>query len=291
MPDHLITYGKTAVPVYRHGGTPLTGLTGVPESAFSGRENALVAAEVTVEVYGDNFLPAYTHGDNSAVVATDSIKNLVLRKTGSWTGTTLESLLHHLGGLLLARYPQMQAVRVAAEEIPFAAAGDDGVLFRRAGPERAHAELRLDRAGAAARVTGHDCGLRGLALLKLTGSAFTDFVRDDYTTLPERRDRPLYVGLDLGWRYADPQDALGGDPRRYVAAEQVRDLVGAVFGRFVSESIQHLVHEIGTTVLDRFPVLCEVSFEASNLTRDPVVDGVFTDPFPAHGTITLRLRR
>ena len=41
---------------------------------------------MTVEVYGDNFLPSYTEGDNSMVVATDSIKNLVLRETGSWTG-------------------------------------------------------------------------------------------------------------------------------------------------------------------------------------------------------------
>jgi urate oxidase len=289
--DHEITYGKTAVPVYRHGAAPLAGLRSIPESDVTGRDNALFAARITVEVFGDNFLPSYTEGDNSMVVATDSIKNLVLRESGSWTGATLESLLHHLGGLLLRDYPQMQSLRMEGAEIPFDARGGQGVLFSRGATDHAAAQMRLEREGGGVRVAELACGRRDMALLKLTGSAFTAFVRDDYTTLPDRRDRPLYVGLDVGWRYADPRDALGDDPLRYVAAEQVRDLVQAVFEGFVSESIQHLVHEMGTRMLERFPTLAEVSFEGRNLTRDPVVEGVYTDPFPAHGTITLALRR
>jgi urate oxidase len=48
---------------------------------------------------------------------------------------------------------------------------------------------------------------------------------------------------------------------------------------------------MATRVLERFPTLDEVSFDARNMTRDPVVEGVYTDPFPAHGTITLTVRR
>jgi urate oxidase len=224
------------------------------------------------------------------VVATDSIKNLVLRESGSWTGATPESLLLHLGGLMLADYAQMQALRMAWDEIPFAPAGAD-VQFARAGDDRAVTDMRLEREGDGVRIADLACGRRDMALLKLTGSAFTAFVRDDYTTLPDRRDRPLWVGLDVGWRYADPTDALGTHPVRYVAAAQVADLVAAVFTGFVSESIQHLVHEMAVRMLDRYPTLAEVSFEGRNLTRDPVVEGVYTDPFPAHGTITLTMRR
>ena len=36
-------------------------------------------------------------------------------------------------------------------------------------------------------------GLRGYRLLRLGGSAFQGFVRDQYTTLPSVKDRPLYV--------------------------------------------------------------------------------------------------
>jgi urate oxidase len=291
MAEYQITYGKAVVPVYRHGAAPLAGLTPVPESAFTGRSNALLAALVTVEVFGDNFLPSYTEGDNTMVVATDSMKNLVLRESGTWTGATLESLLHHLGALLLAGYPQMQSLRMEAEEIPFTPLGTRGVLFARGAGDRATVELRLERAGAAVRIAQASSGRRDMALLKLTGSAFTAFVRDDYTTLPDRRDRPLYIGMDMAWRYGDPADALGAAPGRYVAAEQVRDVVAAVFEEFVSESIQHLVHAMGVRVLERFPTLDEVSFAARNLTRDPVVEGVYTDPFPAFGTITLTMRR
>ncbi len=291
MPRYEITYGKAQVPVYRHHAAPLAGLPGIPESGVTGRSNALFAATVTVEVFGDNFLPAYTEGDNSMVVATDSMKNLILRETGSWSGSTLESLLRHLGGHLLGGYPQMESLRVEGEEIRFVPAGHGDVLLARAPGDHAVAEMRLERDGEGIGVTALRAGRRGMALLKPTGSAFTAFVRDGYTTLPDRRDRPLYIALDVGWRYADPADALGADPARYVDAEQVRDVCAAVFADLVSESIQHLVHAMGERLLERFRGLADVAFDARNMTRDPVVEGVFTDPFPAQGTITLAVRR
>src|SRR5699024_9158370 len=107
------------------------------------------------------------------------------------------------------------------------------------------AMLEVERDGDDARIVGHRCGQDGLQLIKVTGSAFADFVRDQYTTLPSVRDRPLYIYLDIGWRYADPADAVSSDHRRYVAAEQVRDLAATVFHQFVSMSIQHLMHEMG----------------------------------------------
>jgi urate oxidase len=289
--EYAITYGKTAVPVYRHDAAPLEGLRDLPESGLRRRGNALFAARVTVEVFGDNFLPSYTEGDNAMVVATDSIKNLILRETGSWTGATLESLLHHIGGHLLGGYPQMEALLVSGEEIRFEPAGPAGALHSRLDGDHGTAELRLVRAGDGVAIDDLRCARMGVSLLKRTGSAFTAFVRDDYTTLPERRDRPLWTGLDVAWRYADPRVALGAAPAAYVDSAQVRDVCAAVFEGFVSESIQHLVHEMGLRLLERFPELAEVAFEGRNLTRDPVVPGVYTDPFPAHGTITLTMRR
>ena len=147
-------------------------------------------------------------------------------------------------------------------------------------------------------VTDHDCARIETQLWKTTGSAFTSFVRDGYTTFPDRRDRPLYIYLDLHWHYADVADAFGNDLSRYVASEQVRDLAATVFHQFVSESIQHLVHEIGLRLLDRFPQLAEVRFVAQNRTRDPFHERqddprvkVYSDPFSAYGEITLTMAR
>src|SRR6266516_7745763 len=103
--NYVISYGKAQVPVYRLYASTLTGVAPIPESAFIGRGNILFAAEVDVEVFGNNFLPAYTHGDNSMVVATDSMKNFILRHALTFEGATLESLLDLIGRQFLTTYP------------------------------------------------------------------------------------------------------------------------------------------------------------------------------------------
>jgi urate oxidase len=67
----------------------------------------------------------------------------------------------------------------------------------------------------------------------------------------------------------------------------------AVFDELVSESIQQLVHEMGKRLLDRYPQLASVEFAARNMTRDPYEDDrkVFVPPFPAFGTISLKMTR
>ena len=308
-PDRYeISYGKRTVPFHRVHGTPLLGVTPIPESPFTGRSNILVAAEVDIEVFGTEFLPAYTAGDNANVVATDSMKNIILKEALAYEGSTLEGYLAHVGRHFITTYEQVSDIALSIRELPFPAAlvpdgegafDDSAVLFDASGRTDATvATLRMRRIDREPRVTAHECGRVGLKLLKITGSAFTSFIRDENTTLPERRDRPLFIFLDVFWTYTDVHDLLGETAIAYVPAEQVRDLCGAVFHEFVSESIQHLVHEIGNRMLDRFPQLAEVRFVAQNRTRDPFFTSetdpsvkVYSDPFPAYGEITLRLRR
>ena len=303
----VIRYGKGNITFYRTYVTPLRGVPRIPESAFTGRENILFAADVDVEVFGDNFLPAYTEGDNSMVVATDSMKNFTMSMALEYSGSTLEGYLAFLGRRFLTTYPQMQSLRLTAREQPFAPASvpeDAGgfaaspVLFSRRHDDQAFAQLELDRGGDGTRVTAHRCGQIGLQLIKVTGSSFSQFVRDRHTTLPERPDRPLFIYLDVYWHYGQPEDAIGDSLRRYVAAEQVRDFVQATFHQFVSNSIQHLLHEIGSCLLARFPQLASVSFDAQNRLWDTVVVSdqdparkVYCDPRPPYGMIHLTLGR
>jgi urate oxidase len=309
MTEYEIRYGKADVRVYRTYGTPLAGVTRIPESPFNGRDNILMGAELEVTVHGSAFLDAYTRGDNRKVVATDTMKNFMHAASLSSTAATLEGWLRHVGALFLATYPDMERLTMHGRELPFEAAlvpDDDGVgftasevLFGRDRNDRSTASLELERDEAGGvRITGHSCGHGDLQLIKITGSAFADFARDEHTTLPERTDRPLYIWCDVGWRYADPRDALGDDPSRYVAGEQVADLAAAVFHQFVSLSIQHLVNEIGTRMLERWPQLAEVSFEATNRLWDPGEQDeadprvrTYADPRPPFGRIGLVLRR
>jgi urate oxidase len=257
-----ISYGKLRVPVHRI------------------ERDELFACEVDVEVLGENFSAAYTEGDNSAVVATDTMKNFVLREALGYGGTALEGFLVFLGGRFLETYPIMQALRLNARELRFDRAGHR--VYSRSRDDHGTATVEIGPDGVM-DVRG---GIENLWLLKTSGSAFTRFARDDYTTLPERGDRPLFVRLDLEWTY---------DGESYVAPRAVREFVAAVFDEFVSASIQHLVHEMGTRMLARFDEIASVAFTAENHTRDPVgEDGersVYTDPFPAQGLITLTMER
>ena len=298
-----ISYGKLYVPLYRVYAQPLTDITAIPESSFTGRTNTIFALEVDVEVFGNNFLPAYTEGNNNNVVATDSMKNFVLRQGLAFEGSTLEELLNLLGTQFLHTYPQMESIRLTARELPFLPVDvqldPNQVLFQRSHNDFAMAKLDFTRdSDDEPMITAHSCGRVNLELFKVTGSAFTHFVQDEYTTLPERVDRPLFIHLDVHWTYADIATLLHPNLCGYVPAEQVRDLIQRVFATFVSESIQHLVYEMGHRLLERFPLLASVTFDAQNRTRELVAASksnekvkVYTDPFTAYGNIKLTLNR
>ena len=299
-----IEYGKAEVTFYRTYAAPLE-VTKIPESSFTGCANLLFAASVDVDVYGANFLPAYIDGDNSNVVATDTMKNFIYRLALDYKGATLEGFAAFLARRFLTTYPQMEALRIAVREQPFNAAGD--VVFGRSRDDLAHVALHAGRVEAgeggptgtgSVVITAAESGRHGLQLIKLTGSSFTRFLRDEFTTLPETVDRPLYIHLDVHWKYGDLAAGLGEDLPRYVHAAQIRDFVHTIFDSFNSRSIQHLVDEIGQRMLERFPQLAEVRFDAQNRTwetvqvseRDPKVK-VYTDPHATFGKIGLVLRR
>ena len=294
-----IDYGKAEVSAYRFRAKALQ-VAPIPESAFTRRANTLFAVQVDVQVLGRNFIPAYTEGDNSSVVATDSMKNFILKRALAFEGATLEGYLAFLGRQFLERYPEMESLNVKGEEQPFEAveanAQASEVLFSRSRNDHAVAQLSLERSREGIRVSAHRCGRTGLQLIKVTGSSFTNFVRDENTTLPELVDRPLFIYLDIFWRYADVKHAVSDDPSHYVPAEQVRDLIATVFHEFNSRSIQHLVHEMGGRLLTRFPQLAEVSFEAQNrlwdmgyISETDERISVRTDPRPPYGHIGLTM--
>jgi urate oxidase / 2-oxo-4-hydroxy-4-carboxy-5-ureidoimidazoline decarboxylase len=301
-------YGKAEVSTYRTNATPLVNVRAIPESSFTGRPNILLAASIDVQVTGDVFVRAYTHGDNSDVVATDTMKNFIHRESLAFRGSTLEGWLFFLGGRFLETYPQMEKLRVSGEELRFDAqpvpSPDGGfapsdTLYHRRHDDHGLAMLEIGRAAdGTVELTDLRAGRVGLELIKVTGSSFAAFARDEYTTLPERTDRMLFTFIDISWRYADPAIAVEPDVTRYVDSQQVADLAAVVFHSFVSLSIQHLVHEIGLRMFERYPELKDITFEAQNRTFDPAVQDeaderqkVLTDPRPPYGRIGLTMHR
>ena len=81
-------YGKGDVTVYRLN----------RESGHG----AVFGASVLILIYGDAFWPTYTEGDNTSLVATDSMKNFIQRETMNFTGNDLESYCQFIADKFMA---------------------------------------------------------------------------------------------------------------------------------------------------------------------------------------------
>ena len=101
------------------------------------------------------------------------------------------------------------------------------LLSRRPGPNRATARLELNRGGVVEIASGHHAAYK---LLRLGGSAFQGFVRDEYTTLPDICNRPLHMWLDLEWLYTDIR------PPHFTPAPPLAAVRGALCATFLTDS-------------------------------------------------------
>jgi urate oxidase/2-oxo-4-hydroxy-4-carboxy-5-ureidoimidazoline decarboxylase len=216
------------------------------------------------------------------------MKNFIQRETLAYEGPDLEDYCRFLAAKFISIYPQVEGVQVSATEIPYSSLSTGSAAFCPAGPERASARIEINRDG----VVEVASGLRGYRLLRLGGSAFQGFVRDEYTTLPDIHNRPLHMWMDLEWTYMDPSLAFCGG----VISAAIRKTVREVFESFESGSIQQVIYQMGTRILAEQTSLAEVHQEANNRTWDTVTErgqgvGIFTDARPPYGCLGLRLRR
>lgn len=279
-------YGKEEVFVYRTYAAPLT-VPAIPESSFTGRSNTIFAMDIRVAMKGRAFLPSFTEGDNSMIVATDSMKNFILHQAGEFEGSTMEDFLQFTSRKFLDKYDHIEAVEMSGVQLPFVEAQSGQEMsekvFQEKTLEKPTASIELSRQGGSYTVVEQQSGITSLHLIKVKGSSFAGYIKDEYTTLPETTDRPLFIYLDIYWRYQEGATA-------YTAAEQVQHIAQQAFHELDSPSIQKLIFDIGCRVLRRFPELTEVSFQSNNRTwetvRDEIPAGegkVFTEPRPPFG--------
>ncbi len=245
-------------------------------------------ANVKILIYGEAFWPTYATGDNTGLVATDSMKNFIQRETLNFTGFDLEAYAHFLGKKFIDTYPQAEGLQISVEGIPYAAVSPGSAAFVPSGPDRPTVRLELNRRGTV-EITS---GIEGFRLLRLGGSAFHGFVRDQYTTLPDIKNRPLHMWLDLEWLYTKPDAAFSAGK----VSQAVRQIVHDVFESFDSGSIQQIIYQTGGKILEKIPEIAEIHLEANNRTWDTITErgdelGVYTEARPPYGCLGLRLRR
>jgi urate oxidase len=116
---------------------------------------------------------------------------------------------------------------------------EHGTAFVRQGPETRTAVVKATRDEV--RI---GAGLADLLVLKSAHSAFDHYLRDEYTTLPETRDRLLATSLTATWRYAGEDVDYG--PTWHAVRRALLD----TFAEHRSESVQHTLYAMGQAVMD-----------------------------------------
>jgi len=203
------------------------------------------------------FETAHTKGDNKKVLPTDTMKNTVYALAKQHRIETPEGLGLQLAEHFLAHNPQVSRVRVEASEtlwarLPFGGKAHPHT-FTRSSEEKRTALV----SGTRSEKTVH-AGIEGLVVLKTTDSAFEGFLRDEYTTLKEDRNRILATVIRAKWLYrsekADFESTWHG----------VRQTLLETFAEHDSESLQQTLYAMGEAALEKFPAVSEIHLSLPN---------------------------
>ncbi len=206
---------------------------------------------VAIALEGD-FTSSYVDGDNSLVVATDTMKNTVYAFAREHLTGPVEAF-----GTVLARHfvaiRQVERATVSIEEHAWRPVADAPDAFSRDRSSTRTASVAATRDGLTV-----DAGIADLTLMKTAKSAFAGFPRDEFTTLPDTDDRIMATKLSATWRY-------GGATDFEASFEAIRRTLLEVFATHDSASVQHSIWIVGRAIVDRHPEVAEVTLTLPNL--------------------------
>jgi urate oxidase len=207
---------------------------------------------VDVALEGD-FEAAHVSGDNRALLATDTMRNVVYGLARTHPIDSLESFGAALVEHFLRAGPTVERVRIDIAEHPWERLGDHEHAF-----QRGHGGTRLARVSGDGSDIAYEAGLDDLLVLKTTASGWEGFVRDEYTTLPDTDDRILATIVAARWEYGE------GATDFEATWAAVRDTLLDAFGDHYSPSVQFTLSRMGEAVLERHPSVERIHLSLPN---------------------------
>ena len=213
---------------------------------------------VRVLLHGD-FETCFTEGDNSNILPTDTMKNTVYYLARESQAATLEEFAIELVEYLLANNPQVTKASAEIEEKNWKQAQIDGAphatTYQLCGPEVQTTEVMRERDAAVTVASGVD----GLVILKTTNSAFTGYIKDKLTTLPESTDRIFATRATATWDYSPIPSSYEVTRSAALAA------LMKTFADHNSLSVQHTLYDIGAAMLAAVPEMSRVKLTMPNI--------------------------
>ncbi len=251
--------------------------------------------EWTVEVLikGD-FQAAYVEGNNAAILATDTMKNMIYAVARSSAATTMEAYAIELAAAILSRNAQVVSAAIRVESALWKrltiAGKPHPSAFMHGSDERQTTRVECDQRGAV-RVWS---GLDHLVILKTAKSGFEGFQRDEFTTLPETTDRLFGTALRAEWRYTS--STLDFDATR----SAIRETMLHTFAEHDSKSVQQTLYAMAEGALNAASEIAEIELAMPNkhcllvdLSRfgQDNPNQIFVPTDEPHGYIEAKVRR
>jgi len=239
------TYGKGNVRVFK-----------VDRSAKQQRVKDL---NVQCMLQGD-FTSSYYDGDNSKVIPTDTIKNTVYIKAREHAIHSIEEFGIFVVKHFLSMYTHVTHVTVDITEFLWdrMKVGPNNTPHDYSFVRNTEKRLTKVRGGRNGRVHV-DSGIEDLTVLKTTGSGFSNFRKDKYTTLKETDDRILCTNVTSRWTFGNTEADFNA------VYSGVRQTVLDVFATEFSKAVQETVWLIGKQVIAKFADIDEIFFRLPNI--------------------------
>ena len=238
-------YGKAETHVVR-----------ITKSGPGGKTDEIKDLNVSVSLVGD-FAASHLVGDNSSIVPTDTQKNPVFAFAREPGIDKIEPFAVRLARHFVDEFASVSRARVLIEEYPWSRITVEGkahpYAFVRAGGEK-----RLATVTCTDDETWVVSGISDLVVLKSTGSEFSGYPKDRFTTLEETRDRVLATSLTARWRHTK------GDADWAESFTEARRALLETFAVKHSLAIQQSLYAMGEAVLNAQPELAEIRLTMPN---------------------------
>lgn len=255
--------------------------------------------EWTVQILlSGDFETAHTLGDNSKILPTDTMKNTVYSLARDSQAASMEDYAKELVDFLLSRNPQVETAEVIIESTLWKRLTIDGQpfpsAFMRGSDERQTTTVSRTQTGTFAITSGLD----RLTIMKTANSAFTGYIRDSLTTLPETTDRLFATALKAEWPYTEAAIAEGIDFNK--VRTHLREALISTFAKHNSLSVQQTLYAMAEAALAHTNIIDEMYMLMPNKHNLLVDLGRFGQTNPnhifvptdePHGTIEATVRR
>ncbi|KAJ1642494.1 hypothetical protein J3B02_001444 [Coemansia erecta] len=232
---------------------------------------------------GNQFESSYTKGDNKLVVATDSQKNTVfyLAKTLPAEKVMVpEVFASEIAKFMVNKYDHVTSCQVKIITKPWERMQFDNQghphSFYREGKETRWTEAVVTKINPPSKIglkVRIDSGFYDLEVLKTTNSAFTDFWRDELTTLPDMPDRLLSTKVLCQWKYVSGNlEALENVPFDAIYAGAKRNTLDAFANdprAWVHASVQTTLYIMADRILNDFAQIDDIYYALPNIHYFP----------------------